>query len=113
MSSRKSTLRVAVGILLVKDRIQQYFAQCAQLERGLNDFKRKHSYCIGRPFCMNMVSDESSSCNECLKANQNPRYKKKLSAYGVMRRDERAEERTKKVNMQAKKKTAAKHRRAA
>lgn len=93
MRARKNSLRIAVSILLVKDRIHQHYTQCAQQERSLNDFKRKHGYCVGRPFCMNMVKGDATSCQECLKANANPRYKRKMSLYGEMRMKERAEER--------------------
>ncbi len=93
MAVRKNSLRIAVSILLVKDRIHQYYTQCAQQERGLNDFKKKHGYCIGRSFCMTMVKGDATSCAECLKANANPRYKRKMSLYGEMRMKDRAEER--------------------
>lgn len=92
MNSRRK-MSVAVGILLVKDRIQQFYQRCAAEERTLNDFKRKHSYCTGRPFCMNQVADDKTSCRECLKANANPTYTKKQSEYGRMRAQEKAKER--------------------
>jgi hypothetical protein len=85
--------KVAVGILLVKDRIHQFYAQTASLERGLNEFKRKHGYCSGRPFCMNPIPEGKTSCSECLKANANPKYKKKVSEYGKLRAIEKKEER--------------------
>lgn len=112
-SVSQPALKVAIGILLVKDRIQQFYAQTAALERSLNDFKKKHSYCCGRPFCMNIVKNNETTCVECRKANANPKYKKQRSQYGEMRMKERAAERaaknksSKKSHSSKIKKTAA------
>lgn len=89
----KGRLRVAVGILLVKDRIHQFYRRQAAEEALLNDFKRKHGYCIGRPFCMKPVADGVQTCVECRRAAASPQYKKKQSEYGRMRAQEREAER--------------------
>ena len=99
-----SSLRVATSILLVKDRIQQYYAQDAQLRASLNKYKAKHGYCQGQASCMTTVKPGVRLCEECERNHLNPRYKRKLSEYGRIRMKEREEERKKK----AVKKTKAK-----
>lgn len=81
---------IAVGILLVKGRIQSYYATAARLEADLSAFKAKHGYCAGRPYCMNQVSEEGGLCVDCKKERGNPKYKKRVSEYGKMRRKEKA-----------------------
>lgn len=97
-------LHIATSILLVKDRIQQYYVQQAQLEASLNTYKRKHGYCSGRPFCMHPVKDDEITRKDCKHANANPQYKKKQSDYGRMRAKERADEREKKEKSKPRKK---------
>lgn len=93
MAAKRGALKSVLSMMLVKDRIQQFYAQTAQLDKALTDFKRKHGYCGGRSFCMRYVGDGAHSCKECLKANANPKYKKKVSEYGMIRRKEREENR--------------------
>lgn len=99
-------LTAVVGLLLVKEQIRRHYAQVAQLDRQLTDFKRKHGYCGGRPFCMTVTGPEVHSCKACLKANANPKYAKQISEYGRMRRKEREEERRKKPAKKPRRKAA-------
>lgn len=89
-------LKSVMGVMRVKDRIQLFYQQTARLESELNAFKQEHGYCVGRPFCMTYVGQlegRKRSCSACAKANASPRYKRKVSEYGRIRRKEREEER--------------------
>lgn len=88
-------IRIATSILLVKDRIQQYYAQDAQHRAALNKYKEKHGYCQGAISCMMNVNHDERLCKECLKQSENPQYRRRQSEYGRIRERERAEERKK------------------
>ncbi len=102
---RTGALKSVLSLMLVKDRIQQFYSQSAQLDKALTDFKRKHGYCGGRAFCMHYVGDEVHSCKECLKSAANPKYKKQVSEYGMIRRKEKEADR--KSGKQVKRRRAA------
>lgn len=103
MAARRGALKSVLSLMLVKDRIQQHYAQSAALDKALTDFKRKHGYCGGRSFCMHYVGEEAHSCKECLKANANPKYKKKVSEYGMIRRKEKEADRKSSVRVKRRK----------
>lgn len=104
-TKRSGALKSVLSLMLVKDRIQQHYVQQAALDKALTDFKRKHGYCGGRSFCMHYVGDEVHSCKDCLKAAANPKYKKQVSEYGMIRRKEKEAE--KKAVTRVKRKKAA------
>lgn len=81
-----------VGVALVKDRIQAHYAQVAVQKQVVLDFKRKHGYCGGTIGCMENTGAEQHSCDACLEANANPRYKKRVTDYGRMRAKEKDEQ---------------------
>jgi len=101
-------LTVATGILLVKDRIEQYYKQEAQLRAGLNEYKTKRGYCAGATSCMQQVSADQRLCRDCQHDKDNPRYKRRQSEYGKIRQREReAERKEREARKSAKKKKAA------
>ncbi len=105
MAAKRGALKSVLSLMLVKDRIQQFYAQSAQLDKALTEFKRKHGYCGGTAYCMHYVGDEAHSCKDCLKQAANPKYKKRISEYGMIRRKEKEADR--KSSTRAKRKKAA------
>ncbi len=103
---KRTALKSVISLMLVKDRVQQHYAQAAALDKSLTDFKRKHGYCGGRSFCLHYVGDEAHSCKDCLKANANPKYKKKVSEYGMIRRKEKEADRKSGARVKAKRRAA-------
>ena len=100
-------LSEVVGVALVKDRIQAYYAQEAAHKHVLLAFKRKHGYCGGSIGCMEVTGSEQHSCKGCLEANANPKYKVIATDYGRMRRKEKAEQKKARKKRVAEKKPAA------
>ena len=99
--------------MVIKDRIQRFYASTAREKTALVKYKREHGYCGGSPSCMEYTGDKSL-CSRCSKAKDNPMYSRPTWRYGKIRADEKAAERAAKLEKNAKeRKTAPPKRRAA
>jgi hypothetical protein len=93
-------LKVVRGAVLVKDRIQSHFELVAQSERRLARWKFENGFCGGRPYCMTFVGigedREHKLCKACRQEAGRPQRQNRKSAYGVIRKKEREQERASK-----------------
>lgn len=90
-------LKEVTGMILIKDRVQQYYSEDAHKRTTLRRFKRANGYCGGDVWCLAFTGPDKSLCPTCHKHMQNLRngvvkYKRGVSAYGQLRKRERAEE---------------------
>lgn len=92
--------------MVIKDRIQRFYALAGREKQALTKFKREHGYCGGSPSCMEYTG-EHALCARCKKAKANPMYERPVWRYGKIRAGERAAEREKKSAKNARERKSA------
>jgi len=114
VSARMTVGKVAdiVHQVVIKDRIQRFYALAAHEKSALVKFKRSHGYCGGSPSCMEYTGDEQL-CRACKTAQSNPKYKKKQWEYGKLRAKDRERERAEREEKNEKERKSAPKRKAA
>jgi hypothetical protein len=105
-------LQEIVHKIVIKDRIQRFYALAAREKQALVKFKRDHGYCGGSPSCME-VTGEEQLCRRCKHAQANPKSKRPTWEYGQIRAKERAGERASKRDKHADERARAPKKRAA
>ncbi len=96
-------LKALSGALLVKDRIQQFFMNCARQQSALQAWKVREGYCGGAPTCLVYLGPNSKfkMCSSCRKNKvrwtRGETRKNKHSEYGAIRNKEKAAERAEKA----------------
>jgi hypothetical protein len=78
--------------MVIKDRVQRFYALAAHEKAALVKFKREHGYCGGSPSCMEYTGEETL-CRHCKHQAANPKYKRPVWEYGKIRAKERETER--------------------
>jgi hypothetical protein len=92
-------LKALSGALLVKDRIQQFFINCARHQSALQAWKVREGYCGGAPTCLVYLGPDSKfkMCTSCRKNKvrwtRGETRKNKRSEYGTIRVKEKSAER--------------------
>ncbi len=88
----RSDVKVITGMLQVKEWVQDSYRQQSRIMQAVIVRKRKAGYCGGFVYCLNYTGKEYM-CADCKRQKANPRYSKKLSPYGQIRKAERAKQR--------------------
>lgn len=88
----RSDKKLIVGMLAIKELVQQSYQKQARLMQQTIKEKRKAGYCGGFVYCL-QYTDKKYMCDACRKQKANPSYSRKMSEYGRIRQAERAKAR--------------------
>ncbi len=80
--------KVIVGMLAIKELVQESYRRQARLIQDAIRQKRKAGYCGGFIYCLQHTG-KSYMCPTCKKQKANPSYSRKMSEYGKIRQAER------------------------
>lgn len=88
----RADLKLITGMLQVKEWVQQSYKEQSRIMQATIVRKRKAGYCGGFVYCLNYTG-KHHMCADCKRQKTKPRYSKRLSPYGQIRKAERAKER--------------------
>lgn len=100
-SKAAGKIQEIVGKMVIKDRIQRFYALAAHEKVALIKFKRDHGYCGGSPSCLEYTGPDVTLCRVCKHNASNPKSKRPTWEYGKIRSKEREQERADRIEKNA------------